>query len=129
MKALWAGQNLITLMRLLAAVYLVTLTACGKDDEKTEPETNAQFNSLWSDVFATRCGSCHGVSNTDTLNGPDMRTQDAFHSGLVNKKGTDYPDWDTFQTNRVDCLNIPFISPGNPSQSLIVAIFDDSVTM
>jgi hypothetical protein len=118
-------------LRILTCIVLVmtTVTSCGKEDEKKkEPETDAAFAGLWNDVFANRCGTCHGVtSNTDTLGGPDMRTQDAFHAGMVNKKGSDYPNWDTFQTNRVDCLAIPFITPGNPNQSLLVAIFDSTV--
>lgn len=110
------------------SLFWLTLS-CGKEEEKKkEPETDATFAGLWNDVFANRCGTCHGVtSNTDTLGGPDMRTQDAFHAGMVNKKGADYPNWDTFQTNRVDCLAIPFINPGNPNQSLLVAIFDSTV--
>ena len=116
------------LCRVLSLASIITLNACGNDDSSTTSAGDADYTLLWTDVFATRCGSCHGAGNTDTLSGPDMRTQDSFHSGMVSKKGTDYPDWDTFQTNRADCLNVPFISPANPSQSLVVAIFDSTVT-
>lgn len=104
--------------------------SCGKDEEKKKtPATDAVFAGLWNDVFANRCGSCHGVSNNDlTAGGPDMRTQDAFYAGMVNKKGSDYPNWETLQGNREDCLPVAFIAPGNPSQSMLVAIFDSSVT-
>lgn len=110
------------------SLFWLTLS-CGKEDEKKkEPETDATFAGLWNDVFANRCGTCHGVSsNIDTAGGPDMRTQDALHAGMLNKKGTDYPNWDTFQTNRGACVDVPFINPGNPNQSLLVAIFDSSV--
>jgi hypothetical protein len=116
-----------SIYRLLALFAVLALNACGNDDSSKTSTGDANYNQLWTDVFSTRCGSCHGASNTDTLGGPDMRTQDAFHSGMVGKKGSDYPDWDTFQTNRADCLDVPFISAGNPSQSLLVAIFDNSV--
>jgi hypothetical protein len=116
------------LCRVLILASIITFTACGNDDSTKTSTADADYKMLWTDVFATRCGSCHGADNTDTLGGPDMRTQDSFHSGMVRKKGSDYPDWRTFQTNRVDCLNVPFISPGNPTQSLVVAIFDSTVT-
>lgn len=128
MKNLSSTVSTPVFYRLLILASIFTFNACGNDDSANTSTGDADFNLLWSDVFATRCGSCHGAGNTDTMGGPDMRTQDSFHSGMVSKKGTDYPDWDTFQTNRADCLNVPFISPGSPSQSLVVAIFDSTVT-
>ena len=127
MKTLPSVAPTNLLYRVLALVAIIALNACGNDDSSKTSTGDADYATLWTDVFSTRCGSCHGASNTDTLGGPDMRTQDAFHSGMVGKKGSDYPDWDTFQNNRADCMNVPFISAGNPSQSLLVAIFDNSV--
>jgi len=128
MKNLSSLVPIRMLCRVLILASIITFNACGNDDSTKTSTADADYTMLWNDVFATRCGSCHGAGNTDTLGGPDMRTQDSFHSGMVSKKGGDYPDWDTFQTNRADCLNVPFISPGNPSQSLVVAIFDSTVT-
>lgn len=116
-------------LTLLSAIFL--LSACGDDkkDEKTSTDASASFDSLWSVVFENRCGTCHGVqTNSDTLGGPDMASKDAMHTNLVSKSGADYPDWDTFQINRADCQGYSFIKPGNASESLIVAIFDSSVT-
>ncbi len=128
MKNLSSLDPTLMLCRVLILASIITFNACGNDDSTKNSTADADYTMLWTDVFATRCGSCHGAGNTDTLGGPDMKTQDSFHSGMVSKKGSDYPDWDTFQTNRADCLNVPFISPGNPSQSLVVAIFDSTVT-
>jgi len=120
-------------LRLKLLCFAISISAnlisCGSSNDSKGTSSDANFQSLWTNTFEPRCGTCHGVSsNIDTVGGPDMRTQDAFHSGLVSKKGSDYPNWETFQNLRADCLNYAFVSPGNPSQSLLVAIFDSSVT-
>lgn len=111
-------------------MWLGLLSGCGNKDDKTgaSGDAEANYTSLWTNVFADRCGTCHGVdTNSNTLKGPDMRTKEVFYSQLVGKKGSDYNGWDTFQTNRVDCLGSYFIESGAASKSLVVAVLDSSV--
>jgi hypothetical protein len=122
----FSGRGSIKIVRHFCLASVVLLSACSQED-KAKTTTEATYDSLWTNVFADHCGSCHGVmTNSNTLGGPDMRTKDAFYANMINKKGTDYPEWDTFQTNRSDCMSFPFISAGLPERSLIVAIFDPS---
>lgn len=115
----WAPWLLVLLLMPLA------LTRCGSLEDLVEvPDT--PYGELWSELF-NRCGACHGVSSAGTEGGPDLTTLDATHRNLVGKRGNDYPDWDTFFNNRPDCETIPFIAPGNPNNSLVVAILDDTV--
>lgn len=116
------------LRRGLALACLLTFVACGNDDSEKSSGGTSEYTALWNDVFSVRCGSCHGVAAIGTQGGPDMRTKDAFYDGMFNKKGSDYPNWDTFQNNRENCNPVAFISPGKPSESMLVAIFDSSVT-
>ena len=57
-----------------------------------------------------------------------MRTKDAFYSQLVSKERLNYPVWDSLQTNRADCLSYGFITPGDASKSLVVAVLDPSAS-
>jgi len=119
------GRGAKEIIRHFCLASFVLVSACSHEDEKTKTTTEATYDSLWNNVFADRCGTCHGVTTkSETLGGPDMRTKDAFYANLVNKKGNDYPDWYTFQSIRSDCLSYSFIAPGLPAKSLIVAVFD-----
>lgn len=100
----------------------LALTRCGELPDLEQ----SRYDRLWNDVL-NRCGACHGAGTSGTDGGPDMTTQDLFHSESVGKTGNDYPDWRTFHTNRPECADIPFIDPGNAANSLVVAVLDDSV--
>jgi hypothetical protein len=123
------GRGAKEIIRHFCLASFVLVSACSKEDEKTTTTTTttteATYDSLWNNVFADRCGTCHGVTTkSETFGGPDMRTKDSFYANMINKKGTDYPEWDTFQNNRADCLSFSFIAPGLPGKSLLVAVFD-----
>jgi hypothetical protein len=116
-------------VNILCCCLLMGVLSCGKKDATTDyNDADANFESLWTNVFSDRCGTCHGVtSNSNTLGGPDMRSKESFYTNLVNKTGADYPNWDALQINRADCLSYAFIKPGQAQQSLVVAVFDSSV--
>ncbi|RZA17641.1 MAG: hypothetical protein EOP10_22360 [Proteobacteria bacterium] len=126
----------------ISGLMLFVLVSCGGSSSEDDAPVagtcassqatvaSATFNELWTNVFSNQCGSCHGVAtDSTTLGGPDMRSANAFYSGLVGKKGSDYPNWDTYQDNRPGCLNSQFIQSGNANQSLITAILDTSVSI
>ncbi len=126
----------------VTGLSLLALVSCGgssSDDEAPEAGTcessqtavtTASFDQLWTHVFSKQCTACHGVaSDTQTANGPDMQTADAFYTSLVGKKGTDYPNWRTFQDNRERCESSSFIQSGNANLSMVTAVLDSSVTL
>jgi hypothetical protein len=107
---------------------LIQLSSCGSKD--TTATTASAYDTLWTNVFDGKCKDCHGVTNnTKTFGGPDMRTKDTFYSNLVAKKGSDYPDWDTFQSVRSSCNTASFIAKGDATNSLVATIFQDSPTV
>lgn len=117
------------------------LTHCGGDSKDSAATSNscdtsqasvaaATYSELWDNVFKSQCGSCHGPgTDTKTVGGPDMRTKDKFHSELVEKTGNDYPEWDTYQKNRADCLDFNFIKSGSSKDSVVTAVLDDSIKL
>ena len=117
------------------------LWSCGgSSDKKTDDSTpcasanavtaEATFDSLWTNVFSSRCGSCHGVStNSDTLGGPDLRTKDAFHASLVGLTLANYDNWETAQQTLGGTCTAKFIAAGSAKDSLVVAILDESVSI
>ena len=124
---------------LFSGVLVCLLSSCGSSADPVAGATcdtsqatvaTASFDALWTTVFAPQCGACHGAgTNSGTLGGPDLRTADAFFSGIVGKKGTDYADWDTLQKNREGCLDYELIKAGSASQSVVVAVLDSSVSL
>lgn len=121
---------------LLFASSLVLLS-CSQDDKKSEAAdspcaaenvivADASYNSLWSNVFSSRCGVCHGVAgNKGTENGPDLRSKDSFRLALVGKTiKDDYADWSFVQDTRTECLDIPLIKANSSGESLVVAVLD-----
>lgn len=114
---------------------LVLVTSCGdKSDDKEAAScdasqaavSSATYDELWTKVFSTQCGACHGnEAYSATVGGPDLRTQDSFHDALVGKTGSVYDDWDTFQKNRgADCNATSFIAAGSAATSMVVAVLD-----
>ncbi|WP_141733652.1 hypothetical protein [Oligoflexus tunisiensis] len=119
----------------LSLLFALGLSACGSDSKEEDAApcasanavvAEATFDSLWTNVFSGRCGTCHGVNATGTLGGPDLRTQEAFHANLVGKTVNDYPDWDQAQITLGGCLTTPLINAGKSSESLVVAVLDAS---
>lgn len=122
----------------LTLVFILGLSSCGSDkkEEDTSPcaATNAivaeaNYASLWANVFSGRCGTCHGAQATGTLGGPDMRTKEAFYEQLVGKTINSYPNWDQAQDTKVGCLDVPLINAGNSAASLVVAVLDPSLSV
>lgn len=124
-----------------SGLLFLAVTGCGGSDDDDAPEegscessqatvATASFNELWTNVFSKQCTGCHGIAtDSTTVGGPNMQTADAFYNGMVGKRGTDYPQWRTFQDNRPGCVNTQFIQSGNANQSMITAILDSSVSI
>jgi len=118
----------------LCSLFLAfILNGCGsskeeapKTCEESQPTVaKASFSDLYTTVFSPQCGACHGPgTNSGTLGGPDLRTEDGFYNSLVGKKGTDYPQWSTLQKNRESCLAFDFIKANAADESLVVAVLD-----
>lgn len=127
------------LRSLLSLLLLVSLWSCGSSSDKTEDTSpcaaansivaEATYSSLWSNVFSGRCGTCHGAAATGTLDGPDMRTKEAFYANVVGKATTDYKDWDDANITLKDCLSTAFIKPGSSAQSVVVGTLDATVSL
>lgn len=111
---------------LCALMALVLVVGCGTDTKEDATTSASTYDKLWDSTFS-RCGSCHGAGSSDTLGGPDLGSKSTFRDALVGKKGSDYPDWQTFQVNRESCLAISFIAASDSARSLVVAIFDSAV--
>lgn len=133
-EALWPS--------LFSAFMFLVLTGCGgSSDNATTPVAGscdssqkavatASFAELYTNVFGPQCGACHGAgTNTGTAGGPNMKTADSFYAEVVGKKGTDYPDWDTYQKNREGCLTYDLINKGSAAQSVVTSILDSSVSL
>ncbi|MES2746126.1 MAG: hypothetical protein V4655_11905 [Bdellovibrionota bacterium] len=124
----------------ISGLMLFVLVSCGGSSEDDAPVagtcdssqatvTSATFDQLWTNVFSNQCGSCHGVGATGTAGGPDMRTPDAFYSGLVGKDGSSTPEWETYESIRGACLSYQFIQSRNANQSVVMAVLDSSVSL
>lgn len=112
----------------LLGASLFGLVSCGKEeDEEASVPLAATYDSLWANLFGGRCGTCHAPGkDSGTDGGPDLSTKDGFYAALVGKKGSDYPDWETFSNNRKDCLTFQFIKPNDAANSLVPAVLDTS---
>lgn len=111
----------------MLAASLFGLVSCGKEDEDETASVPlaATYESLWSNLFSGRCNTCHAPGkNLETANGPDMSTKDSFYAALVNKKGSDYPQWETFSNNRESCASFNFIKPNDAAGSMVVGVLD-----
>jgi hypothetical protein len=131
MLFLTAGRLRFLRLACASASLLGMLMACGEDKKEAEVVVaSPDFNSLWTTMFENRCSSCHApaAGNLQTKGGPDLSTQDKFYAALVDKKGSDYDTWETFQRNRADCASVSFISSGDASNSMVVAVLDSSVS-
>jgi cytochrome c553 len=108
---------------------VVQFSGCGSKDAEKNAASNAEFDALWTNVFADSCGTCHGVAtNSNTAGGPDLRTKATFHSNLVSKKPSDYAEWAIFKSTKVACASTSFVAPAASAKSLLVAIFDATVS-
>ena len=100
----------------VALVFGSILAGCDSEDDATIEPT---LSSLWEAELQNCAFACHEPTGTQAL-GPDLSTQDQFHANLVGKTvNADYPDWRA--TRGGDCNDIPFIQPGEPSQSTALA--------
>lgn len=117
----------------LSLMFMLSLWSCGSDkkSEDTSPcaaadaiVADATYDSLWTNVFSARCGTCHGANATGTDGGPDLRTKALFHENMVNKSIADYPAWLTAKTNQGSCLTTPLIKEGSAAGSMIVGTLD-----
>ncbi len=124
------NKTIIKIALIFSGISIVIqFSACGAKDAEKTASSNGAFDLLWTNVFADSCGTCHGVeSNSNTAGGPDLRTKATFHSNLVNKKPSDYADWTIFKSTKVACAAISFVNPAASTQSLLVAIFDSTVS-
>jgi cytochrome c5 len=125
---------------LFSGLVFLLLNSCGSSSDEAAPPavnscessqaavTAATFNELYTKVLGSQCAACHGPGNdSGTAGGPDMRTADKFYEQVVGKKGSDYPDWDTFQKNREGCLAYDLINKGSAAESVLVSVLDRSV--
>lgn len=119
LKSSWITSWKFLLCSLSTAWFL---QACGSDEDSV---ANSDYDKLWSGLFEG-CGSCHGAANADTDGGPDLSVKANFIAALSGKKGSDFPSWDTFNANREDCLNESFLTPGDASSSMIVAVLSSA---
>lgn len=108
----------LLLIPLLAGLVLVS---CGKEDflpggPTGEPGT---LERVYSYSAIQACSTCHGPGG-DAEDGPDMSTAASFRSSMVNRSYDDYDDW--FPITR-QCSNagLPYISPGSPDNSAVLA--------
>jgi hypothetical protein len=112
------------------AMVGVVLISCSSEDKSETAATLAPYDDLWTNVFSKQCGTCHGPgTDSKTAGGPDLRTSEKFYEQLVGKTGDDYPDWDTYQKNRADCLSFNFIKASSAAESVVMAILDTSVSL
>jgi hypothetical protein len=117
---------------------VLALVSCGGDATKTADSAPcasadaitaaATYDSLWTNVFENRCGTCHGSASTGTEDGPDLRTKAGFLSNLVSKTAANYGTW-TELASKSKCLALSLIDPNNSKKSLVVGVLDPSTTL
>ena len=131
-------QLSLALPPFLALCLMFLVFACGTEEKKvadTDPcssangiVADASFNSLWTNVFQNRCGSCHGTGGSGTKDGPDMRTQDSFYNNLLSKNASNFQSW-TELLIKDECAAYGFIDPNHANKSLIVAVLDPALSL
>lgn len=112
---------------LWVSILALGLVRCGGDDSSTDGGAQTKFERIYTGLL-DGCGDCHSVNPTDSLlvGAPPMDSRNDFIN-LVNQTGADFPNWVHFQGTKANCLDIPFIKPGDSGESLLVAIFDSAV--
>lgn len=131
----WLPQKTIRACTLFTMA--LGLLSCGtKKDADSLPcasadavVAEANFDSQWTQVFQNRCGTCHGSgTDTNTLEGPDLRDKNSFYNKLVNIKPSAYPNWDVLALNS-SCQPYDFISKNNANESLVLAVLDPNLSL
>ncbi len=108
----------------LAGIVTVSLLIGGCDDNATNGnQPQPTLTSLWEAKFSGCALSCHEPDGVVPF-GPDLSTKAQFRDNTVDKSiAVDYPNWLISNGGNYggDCANIPFIKPGDPSASTVLA--------
>ena len=89
-------RHLLATSRILLVLALLALFAgCSDDDEKQGSDSQHPEGSLaklFEHPVIQGCGSCHGPQGLESA-GPNLTTKASFHTSLVGKNRTNYPNW------------------------------------
>jgi hypothetical protein len=100
----------------LVAMSSLALVGCPPDPE---PLDLKKFSNLYKDYLKS-CGECHAPGNvvyTDDVTNLDLSSEQAAYTSLLRER-------ELKRLNGLGCATVSYVTAGEPSVSVLYAIFD-----
>ena len=112
---------------LLAGLFLMLVNSCGTDTDDFLPgdESKSGFSSLYNGYFQ-KCIQCHSPDGLGRIDGEteqnlNFSTKELAFSTITSGKAA------CMVGNQESCNGVGFISKGDASKSLLIAVLDENV--